>query len=407
MAPKRKQSPAQKKSASAAKKQKVDKKVERREQHEIDSDAVQSVLREYCLEDEHIKEMLVNGCAYGFNQYKSERHDFYGQVINMVGQTLQGLIKGTEDKKAETQHIIDNADNIKEGYTSKLGQIEKILEENETLLESKEQLKSQQEDTNNTAETDLDEKKDNLEECASTLEEMESDFADAESKKASYEKVRDEPSSNPKALKKEIQGPVPLFKKMEMEESLLVALPSVLNKKPEDRGAFDKSVITAANELIGNYLRKIHAEIGGKRTEKQEMTTIVENAKTVFDQTTAALSKSNDEIENIECEIEGLKSQIKSLHKSGKEHAKNMSKNKDLHEEHEAHLSLLQDTFSKFYSLRDREVIADEAVEPVEPPAAENPKQSHEKGSVQIPIYDSDSCQAPSASPTESPSLSD
>lgn len=345
---------------SSAKKQKV----VHREQHEIDCDAVQEVLREYLEVDSHLGGLIADGVAQAFQQYKSERHEFFGQVVDLASEALQFITQDAETKKAAAQDMTDNAENIRLGYETKLEQTQKTLEKNEEILAQKEQVKVQHEEANDAAKENLDTKQDALDECIAALGRLEKALADAERKNSDYVTVRDSPAENAKELKKDIDSAVSLFKKMGMETSLLVAAPKALSRQVDERGAFDKTVIAEVNSQIEEFLRKQKSTISDSAAERQVAETAVAHADTVFKNTTAVLEKTTEEIENVECEIEGLKSESKTLAKNIKDHGKNLAKNEANHGRLGELLELLQETRTKFESLCERDV-------PVEPEAPE------------------------------------
>jgi len=231
---------------------------------------------------------------------------------------------------------------------------ESRLEELNIALQANEETKDEQDKLNDRAQVVLDEKNKTLNQRLSELKKKQVILDDAQNRYESFKTLRDEPPQAAKEHKKILALVTTLFKKLEMEESLSTAAPLVLQKVPDQRGAFDNAVTQAIAEQIDRYIAQIEDSMTEFKQEADAAQQEANAATADFEATTDAVSKTNEEIENLECEIQGMTAKKKNCEKAVKDHNKNLIQNDKNHDNNSFLVSLFQGAYTKFEGLRDR-----------------------------------------------------
>lgn len=104
--------------------------------------------------DVNCRDMLLQTAPYALRDAKDKRHEWYHNVVNMVGEVFTSQDKRMQERLAEKQSVVDNADTRIRNLESQKSDIESKLQANQADLD----VKRANKDTNQALLTENEEK---------------------------------------------------------------------------------------------------------------------------------------------------------------------------------------------------------------------------------------------------------
>jgi hypothetical protein len=235
---------------SPAKKSKVDK----------DFNSVSDAVMDAEQVPERVRTMLVEMLPFSLKFASDERHELQAMAVDMVEQTLSG-------KKAALEATVSSEDaslNALKASESQLGanvtQAEAALASQREVVESKKTTLSEATTAENDSAKALSEKQKEQKAGAEKSTQMQTDKSEMEEAITEHVKPIEEGEDGKKHFKKL----EPFLKSIEIESTLLTALPSTCSKPKDKRGSFDVLVLQELDKAfklkISNLADSITAE---------------------------------------------------------------------------------------------------------------------------------------------------
>jgi len=201
---------------------------------------------------DRVRTMLVEMMPFSLKFASDERHDLQSMAVNMVEQTLA-------TKKSTLEAAVVAATGELASLKASESQLGTAVTNAESALASQREVVEAQKtalagfhfSTTKASATHLDEKRTDQKSAADNLVTMEKERASIEA--AFSEHFGSLQEGEAKAALKKLE---PFLKKIEIESTLLTALPSCCAKKNENRGTFDHLVL---QELDKSFKAKIAA----------------------------------------------------------------------------------------------------------------------------------------------------
>lgn len=200
------------------------------------------------------RNMLVDVLPFTLSVPLSDRHEIQTEVVGMVDQTLNTKKCVMEAAIATEEANLSNLNSSRVGLTTAVSDAESAMATQKEAVQAAKCALAEASSSSNASRNTL-----------SSLSE-EQKAGDDKLQKAQEEKVALEAAFNEhfKALQEDAAGAGPHFKelepflkKLDMEESLLIALPSTCAKAKEHRGTFDNVVMEELEKSIHLKISKL------------------------------------------------------------------------------------------------------------------------------------------------------
>lgn len=252
---------------------------------------------------------------------KENRHQWQSDCLGCVDQAINSIRKNLDDEVADIQNIQDNAEGIKKGLEEFEQQKETELEAASTRLEEAQAIHKEKQDLVKEAKKDLKDAKDEekqTKEDAVTNEEKKEAWAEANEQ---FNRLKDGTDEDPKNTVKAL---LEVLNEMELDESLLSAAPSALQKKPEKRGCFDGMSIEHVHEQFGIQRAELQKAIDEADTKIAQCGQVVEAKQAAFDSCVSVQDEAKAKVNDCQAEKTEANNNLKAATKAISDHDKNV-----------------------------------------------------------------------------------
>jgi hypothetical protein len=326
------------------------------------------------------RKMLIEAVprALGDGAAVDERHQYQKIIVDAIGEIFSAEVKKWSEKVAAAQSEMNEVNTQKASEDSILAEKQKILDDKKCEIQTKKA-------TNHANIEAVKDAKHALKEATAEVEHFDDNMKKKEDTKTKYETavnvtlaglIKGE-YENPKEKKaaegKGMETLKTLLEEAGVDDSLNKCFPAALQKKPEDRGSFDTTVIGEIQKRLNKQIAALASELAQGPALKAKKEAEAKSAEAVKDAAIAAQEASAEALRVAESEKPDLDSAVKTATHDVKEiekvqDAKSKKLAKDQAGLEEANAS--QEAW-KFLSERDSTTPEEE-----EPPPAEEAKDA-------------------------------
>lgn len=318
---------------------------------------------------QRVRDMLIEMLPFSLKFASDERHDLQSMAVDMIEQTLTGkkaalvenvakedeglaTLKGSESGlAAAVTEAEENLKNAKEVALAKATALANAMEEENASQKNLNSLR--------TAQTEADSKfgsmKTEKEEINAAVAEHYGPIEEGEDGKAHYKKLE------------------PFLVKIDIESTLLKALPSTCAKKKDARGAFDNIVIKSLKDAFHAKVEALGASIEAEGPASESRAAGVQAAEADLEAKKAAKEKAGTDAEEASKGEKDCKAALTKAKKDEKDfHPKVDANTKRLEKAREVLADFEAGSFANFFTFKSRvAAVPEEAPAPAEEAAAE------------------------------------
>jgi len=200
---------------------------------------------------DRVRTMLVEMMPFSLKFASDERHDLQSMAVNMVEETLTAKKSTLEGAVVAANGEFDALKASESQLGTAVTNAENALAAQKNVVEAKKTALAEATEAEKASATGLTEKRAEQTNAATNLATMETEKVSIEAAFAEHFGALEEGKA--KAALKKLE---PFLKKIEIESTLLTALPSCCAKSKEERGTFDHLVL---QELDKSFKAKIAA----------------------------------------------------------------------------------------------------------------------------------------------------
>lgn len=241
----------------------------------------------------HNVEMLIKGLPFALRDYHSERHFHQTMMINCAKEALLSIESDLVDNIKKHQYVVDNEQSVKQENTRKVDKSEAEVQQRERLLEELKLKREQKKSALDQANVKVEQSKKDCKAKAAVVTKMEEEKeADRVVFEDHFKVMMEAPKITKAVSQKHLQPIVSCLNKLDLDDSLVMALPTALSKRPEERGNFDEMVVNYALTAFQN--KRVALEEGlvdarnkmlGANDLHTQCETTLGNARAEYDET--------------------------------------------------------------------------------------------------------------------------
>lgn len=160
------------------------------------------------------------------------------------------------------------------------------------------------------------------------------------------------------------------FQSIGVDNSLIMAYPSALSKKPEERGDFDAMVLQQLEEFVVNALTELEAKLAAATEEDAEQAGLVAASEAIVEVAKEKMTVRSDAVTATEEQLAGLETALKDARAAAKERKKKASGNANEHKQEQGLLEQYQHgVLAAFRFLQERSEEKQAEEKPADEPA--------------------------------------
>lgn len=340
----------------------------------LDCDQIVKALREEKDLPQNESRLVAQLVPHSLGVYSDERHEFQAKAVEMVGDTLDRIVRKLKAAAEEATAKVSGRD------AEKAAREKAVIDHSNKLAATKGEA-AMKEAAVFQADLKLKQAKQEFAACQKTLPVPMREHKDAITKRSELEQVLTQrvlPLKVVCATSKSIQELVKLLRKFGVDESLLSVLPSILSKDPGERGDFGTvSMVNLENALTAK-LQELTADVETIAPRVATCNAAVEVAQAAFDVAKNELQKSKEALKEVEDAIRTAEAELQRATRSNDNLERDMKETEASSMQHEKRLAAFYaGPMKAFTSLKSLTAPPPPVVEPV-PGAAENPPPAGE-----------------------------
>jgi len=288
-----------------------------RDPNSVQLDSVVAAVKHAAHLSGHSRAMLAATVKSSLGLPIEERHEYQTKAVQMIGEVIEACEKGFVDGLAELEAKVAGADADKAARSA-------ASSEAAAQLEAKTQDCTEKEATLEKIQEDVGPKK-----AALAAAHKEQKGLDKKHEKAASDRARyDEAISSTytqlvegtwddvKGAKGLLKQLAPFCKELKLEFSLMTSLGSATEKKPEDRGEFDKVVLGQLGDALKERAASLAAAVDGAPAETERCAAEVSRCQQELDHTLQAEVTAQEAFDAADAEKAELKKDVKTKEKA-------------------------------------------------------------------------------------------
>jgi chromosome segregation ATPase len=246
-----------------------------------------------------------------------DRHEYQEKVVQMIGETLEACQKGFADSLAELEAKVAGSDDDRAARSAASAEVA-------AQLEAKTQDCTEKEATLEKIHEDVGPKKAALAAAQKEQKGLDKKLEKAASDRARYDEaiagtytqLVEGTWDDVKGAKGLLKQLAPFCKELKVEFSLMTSLGSAVEKKPEDRGEFDKVVLGQLGDALKERAANLAAAVDGGPAETERCAAEVSRCQQELDHTVQAEATAQEAFDAAEAEKQELKKDVKAKAKA-------------------------------------------------------------------------------------------
>jgi len=301
------------------------------------------------------RDMLLATAPHALGEAKDKRHEWYRNVVGMVGDVFMKEDSRLKERIADKQSLVDGADAQQRTLETQKETLESKLETNQVALDAKRVTQ----ETNETSLKDLEGAMEQATEQALTANATYNSLVEDKERYLHVQRV------DLHALKEGIWESAAshnehmvaikaLLNELPHSKSMLVALPLALYQKPAARDKFENMTLAFLDHTINTQAAKLQVKIQETKKDVAEKEAQVQKASEAVKSAEEQLRVSREMVTNEEAARMTLESELQDVQKAMKDHRSAVKKaGEDLKYENSG-LDSFQKVLDQFTELRDR-----------------------------------------------------
>jgi len=226
---------------------------------------------------ERVRVMLVNMLPFALKLASDERHELQSMAVDMVEQSLSGKKSALEATANTEESALVSLKASEETLVTGVATAESALAAQKDVAQAKKAALEQATNAERESEVNLLLKRSDHKEGQDKLAEMTKEKTAIESAFAEHFKPIEEGES--KAHLKKLE---PFLKRLEIESTLLTALPSTCGKTKDKRGSFDNLVLVELDKAFNVKIAALGDAIAGDGPQAAERAAAMQAAEDDF-----------------------------------------------------------------------------------------------------------------------------
>lgn len=301
-------------------------------------------------------DMLIASAPYALGELKEKRHEWYQNVVSMMGDVFNKQQTHLQEKLAEKQAVIDGVNAQQGTLQAQKQSLEDKIQAHQMDLDTK---KTTQE-ANKALLKERDNRLNQLKDEITNANNLFSSLVETKERKHSLKETAwdtsKDQSRNPETVNAILEGiPIP--------QGLKVAVPFALYQNPATRNSFDNITVMELEKFITTHIANLDQQIQDTKKGVAEKEAELLTSQAAIESAQQQLQLSAEMVANATTAKEGLNAELKELQKSLKQHQPAMkSATADMQQE-QSSLDAFQDILNQFAMLKDRTEVPEPAAE--------------------------------------------
>jgi len=268
-----------------------------------------------------ISSLILNMLRPSLGDLVENRHAFQVRAIDMIEECLENVTASLKKVTESKQEIISSADTVKGKLDEEVEVLQKSIEQKQseidektTVLESDENVLSTVKSEKSTAESEYETMKKAWGKDQDSLKVVQEGFENL------FKAMVNEAPAQTKQGKKSLAELSNLMKKVNCDISLVQAVPSALQKEPDNRGAFDKMCITQLEQDFTTFIANLEKVLGEFEEKDATSTKLIQECVEKEEVAATKVSETSTALSGLKVELKTLKANKKSKEREIQDH---------------------------------------------------------------------------------------